>query len=266
MSQPVVLERDGALAVLRVNRPNARNALNWAAQEQFAAHVAAVAADPTVAALIVTGTGRQAFVAGGDIKEHVGHADAATGARLHRVMSGALHQLTQLPIPVLAAVNGDAYGGGCEIITACDLRLMRADAHLHFVQARVGLTTGWGGTARLVHLLGLSRALELLLTARALGADDAHAVGLVQRVVPADGDVLAEAVAWAQAITALPRDALAGLKRLAYAAPGLSAEAAAELEGRLFTALWHSANHREALQAFAQRRAPHFNRPDDPLP
>jgi enoyl-CoA hydratase len=257
---PIAFWQVDGVGVLRVNRPKARNALNWAAQTQFAAIVQALTegAHPDVHALIITGSGERAFVAGGDVKEHVGQTDPAVGVQVHETMSHALHQLTQLPIPVMAAINGDAYGGGWEIVTACDLRLMHAEAMLHFVQVRVGLTTGWGGTARLVRLIGLSRALHLLLTAQSLSARDARQMGLVHHLVPESADTLTAAVTWAQALIDLPRDALANLKRLAWDSAESHLSDAA-LEKTLFTALWPSANHQEALNAFIAKRPPRFN-------
>jgi enoyl-CoA hydratase/carnithine racemase len=247
------------IGLLLVNRPQARNALNWAAQEEFAAAVTAVAQLPDCRVLIITGTGRQAFVAGGDLKELSQHPEAEAGERLNRIMGQALHQLTQLPIPTIAAVNGDAFGGGCEILTACDLRLARRDARFCFAQAKNGLTTGWGGTGRLVALLGLSQALDLLLTARLFDAAEAHRLGLVHRLVEPETDVVDAAYAWARELLNLPQPALAALKRLAYHAVYLPPAQMAALETQLFTGLWHSPDHREALAAFNEKRPPRFN-------
>ena len=187
MNQEISLTQQNGIATLRVNRPAARNALNWAAQEQFAAAVAQVGSDTAVRVLIITGTGDKAFVSGGDLKELSQHPEPEAGARLNRVMRDALVQLTQLPIPVIAAVNGDAFGGGCEILTACDLRLAASHARFCFAQVRNALCTGWGGTERLVNLLGRARALDLLLTARIFNAQEAQGMGLVQQVADEGG-------------------------------------------------------------------------------
>lgn len=244
------------VGVLRVDRPQARNALDWDAQEKFATIVAGAARDETLRALIITGAG-STFVSGGDLKQLAEHLDQVSGERLNRVMSGALVQLSDLPIPVLAAVNGDAAGGGWEIVTACDLRLMAADARLRFAQVRVGLTTGWGGTGRLVRQVGHSRALELLLNGHNISAEEARRIGLVHRIVPTGEDVLAAAQAWAMSLKALPRGALAAMKRLVYAVD--SDRDANEYERELFLDLWSSADHREALRAFIDKRSPRFN-------
>lgn len=259
----VFQEGDDGVATLRVNRPGARNALNWAAQEQFAEVVTAVSQDPTIRVLIITGTGDKAFVSGGDLKELEGHPEADAGARLNRIMGAALAQLTALPIPVIAAVNGDAFGGGCEILTACDLRIAAAHARFSFAQVKVGLTTGWGGAGRLVRLIGQSAAMELLLTARLIDAPEARRLGLVQRVIPAGESVKVAAQAWATELAALPRRALASTKALVHAASHSSLAETYRQETRLFTKLWASPDHLEALAAFRQKRPPRFNRGEE---
>lgn len=254
MNEPIRYTVNDGVAVLSVNRPGARNALNWAAQEQFAERVAAASQDRSLRVLIITGAGHQAFVAGGDLKELAQYGDQAGGERLNRVMGQALAQLTALPVPVIAAVNGDAYGGGCEIITACDLRLAAAHAHFQFAQIRNALTTGWGGTARLVRLIGQSRAMELLLTGRTMTSQEAHAVGLLHEVVAPGQDVLVVAQQWAERLRQLPQAALAANKQLVHAAASHSLAETYALETHLFTHLWVHPDHHEAMQAFNEKR------------
>lgn len=250
-------QRDG-IATLRVNRPAARNALNWAAQEQFAAVVAEVGMDTAVRILIVTGTGNKAFVSGGDLKELSQHPERKAGERLNRVMRDALVQLTQLPIPVIAAVNGDAFGGGCEILTAGDLRLATSQARFCFAQVRNALCTGWGGTARLVNLLGQARALDLLLTSRIFSAEEARQMGFVQQVVE-DSEALETAVTQlAQSLIKLPPQALAASKQLVHATSQLPIAETNQLETQLFVDLWSQPDHLEALAAFREKRVPVF--------
>lgn len=256
MNNPIHYHVENNIGRITVNRPHVRNALNWEAQEQFAAAVAAAAADPHLRVLIVTGAGDKAFVSGGDLKELARHPDTAGGERLNRVMGGALAQLTRLPVPVIGAVNGDAVGGGCEILTACDLRLAAADARLRFVQVNNGLTTGWGGAGRLVRLLGQSRALELLLTGRELSAVEAHQIGFVHRLVEPEQTVMAAALTWAEELVALPRQALAALKTLVHAAATTSLNQCNALETKLFTHLWTQPDHVEAMAAFLEKRIP----------
>jgi enoyl-CoA hydratase/carnithine racemase len=258
MSDPIIYEERRGVGILRINRPRARNALNWEAQQGFAAAVRAAGANESLRVLVITGSG-SAFVAGGDLKELAERPDREAGARLNQVMSTALAQLGALPIPVIAAVNGDAAGGGCEILTACDLRIAVAGSQFKFVQVRLGLTTGWGGAARLVRLIGQSRALDILLTGRTVTAEEAVSIGLVHRLV-AGGNLLPAALAWADEIVALPRNAVAAMKRLLYAAPGTSSEEAAAYERELFLDVWGAPAHLEALAAFAARRGTGRNR------
>ena len=251
-------DQDG-IAVLRVNRRQARNALNWEAQDRFAACIESVKDDERVRALIITGSGDDAFVSGGDLKEFFQDHDRHSGRRLNRIMSQALAELRKLPLPVIAAVNGNAFGGGCEIITACDLRIAGEQTHFSFAQVRNGLTTGWGGAARLVQLIGLSRACDLLLTGRVIDAQEAYHAGLLHRLVPQGEDVLAAAREWAAELTELPSDAQAALKELLYAAAALPAGDVQKLERLLFLEQWASPDHLEALAAFAEKRRPVFN-------
>jgi enoyl-CoA hydratase/carnithine racemase len=255
MPTPIVYEEADGVGVLRANRPEARNALNWEAQEAFAAAIAAAEDNRNLRVLIVTGTG-PAFIAGGDLRELGSEMSVEAGERLNRVMSDALARMARLPIPVIAAINGDAAGGGCEIIIACDLRLATAEAQLRFVQVRMGLTTGWGGTARLVRLIGASRAMALLLTGESISATEAARIGLVHRIVPGGEPALEAARAWAGRLAALPRAALAATKELVYAPADGSAPPSAERE--LFLALWGRPEHREAVAAFLEKRSPRF--------
>lgn len=264
MSEIIQFDVDeNGIAVLCVNRPQARNALNWAAQDGFMTAVDTVASSAAVRVLIITGKengqGRQAFVSGGDLKELNQDVSVETGKRLNSVMSAALNQLTQLPIPVIAAVNGDAFGGGCEIVTACDLRLASEAARFSFAQVRVGLVTGWGGTARFINLIGQSRAMELLLTGRVFDAAEAQRLGFVHRVLPSDQPVLAAAQDWAAELIRLPRHALAAMKSLVYAGSAPITEDIAKKESQLFLEMWGAADHLEALDAFTKKRRAVFD-------
>lgn len=259
MSNEIILTIENEIATLTVNRPQARNALNWAAQEQFAAAVTAVGQQTAVRLLIITGQGEQGFVAGGDIKELVQHVQPADGARLHGIMSDALQQLSQLPMPVMAAINGDAFGGGCEILAACDLRIAKSSARFCLAQVKNGLTTGWGGAARLVSLVGPGRAMELLLTGRLFTAVEAQQMGLVHRVVATDVAWETAVAEWANELLALPRSALAALKQLVWASTWQTPAQVATLEQALFVQQWVHADHIEAMAAFLQKRPPMFN-------
>ena len=250
---------DNGIACLRVNRPQQRNALNWATQEAFAATITAVSQTPTIRALIITGTGNRAFVSGGDLKELSQNSDPQSGQRLYHTMNQALSQLTQLPIPTIAAINGDAFGGGCEILTACDIRIATAQARFSFAQIRNALTTGWGGTGRLVRLIGHSRAMELLLTGRIITAAEAQQMGLIHQVVNEGEDLMTAVHTTATHLVNLPRHALASLKSLVHTASASDPTTTNQHEAQLFAQLYAQPDHLEALQAFNEKRPPNFN-------
>ncbi len=255
----ILYEVTNGVGVLMINRPEARNAFNWQAQARFAAVVDEAAADDDLRVLIITAVGERVFASGGDLKELAAETSPEAGERLNRLMGAALTRLTTLPVPVIAAVQGDAVGGGCEIMTACDLRMASSGATFTFAQVKVGLTTGWGGAGRLVRLIGQSRAMELLLTGQTFDAQEALEMGFVHRLVPQRGNVLRSAVAWAELLAKLPREALAATKQLVQAAGYLSIEAVNELEGELFRGLWKRPDHLEALAAFLEKREASFN-------
>jgi len=255
----ILYEVTDGIGVLTINRPEARNAFNRRAREGFADVVKAAAKDKGLRVLIITAAGEKAFASGGDLKELAEQTSSDGGAQLNRVMGEALIRLTELPVPVIAAVQGDAIGGGCEIMAACDLRMAASGVTFTFAQVKVGLTTGWGGTGRLVRLIGQSRAMELLLTGRTFDAQEAMEMGLVNRLVPQSGNVLGSAVAWAELLKKLPQEALAAAKELVQAAVHMSTTQVNELEGRLFRQLWGRPDHLEALAAFLEKREARFN-------
>lgn len=255
----ILYEVTGGVGVLTINRPEARNALNWRAQERFAAVVEEAGSDRDLRVLIITAAGEKAFASGGDLKELSNDTGEESGVRLNRIMGAALARLTELPVPVIAAVNGDAIGGGCEIMSACDLRLAASWARFRFAQVKVGLTTGWGGTARLVRLIGQSRAMELLLSGRRFDAREAVEMGFVHRLVPVGGDVLDRAMEWAESLRQLPREALAANKQLVHACGRLSVDEGNVFEGELFVRLWAQPDHLEAMAAFVEKREAKFN-------
>jgi enoyl-CoA hydratase len=247
------------LAIITITRPEARNAFNWAAQEQFAAIIETLHSKHELRVVIISAVGEEAFISGGDLKEMALDTDPAAGERLAKIMGSALDRLIKLPVPVIGAVNGNAFGGGCELLTACDLRIAAAHARFSFAEVKMALSTGWGGTARLVSLVGLSRALDLLLTGRVLDAVEAKEIGFVNRVVTADEDVLEAARDLAQALIALPKNALAAVKELAWSSPNISRGEIRRLEVAHFTGLWLQPDHVEAMNAFAEKRPPRFN-------
>src|SRR2546421_1260516 len=180
-------ELDGSVLVLTIDRPHARNALAHATMAELEALLHGLAARDEVRCAVVTGAGDRAFIAGGDLKELESARDEAFGARLARDMRATLDRIATLPIPVIAALNGAAIGGGAEVAVACDFRVAADDAGIGFTQALLGVMPAWGGIERLGSLVGRGRALYLLTSGRVLSGAEAAAWGLVEEAVPRAG-------------------------------------------------------------------------------
>lgn len=249
-SEGIGLEIVDQIAILTIFRPKTANSLDWAAQARFAKLIMAVNKSKTIRVLIITAQGNL-FVSGGDIKNQADHFDQATALRLQATMGAALQQLTEMDKPVIAAINGNAYGGGCEIITACDLRIMAASAKLQFVHTRMGLVTGWGGTARLKHLIGASHAMHCLLASEPINAETALAWGLVNQVVSIEEDVLKVAIEMAQKLCGLSAESLAAFKQLVW--DGVDLDGGYATEAKHFRRLWGQSDHRKAVHTFLQK-------------
>src|SRR5438132_11838837 len=180
----LLVERDGAVAVLTINRPTVLNALNTQTIDELRRAMLDLQRDASARAIIVTGAGSKSFVAGADINElallspTAGRDHALTGQHVFDVVEN-------LGKPVIAAINGFALGGGCELAMACTLRIAADTARLGQPEVALGLIPGYAGTQRLSRLVGKGRALEMMLTGAPIAADEAHRIGLVTRVVPA---------------------------------------------------------------------------------
>lgn len=258
MSDLVFYERSAAgVGVITVNRPEVRNALNRAAMRAFASAVVQAENDAGLRVLIVTGAGGQAFISGGDVRDLHAEPTQTAALRQHDLMVSTLTRLAGLPVPVIAAIEGPARGGGCEVALACDLRIIAEDATLGFAQISMAVTPGWGGAARLFALVGYARAIDLLLTGRVVTAQEALTLGLVNYLCPL-GKALHMAVMVGEHIAAMPPLAVRGIKDVLRGYLTLPAEAARAREREVFARLWASADHIEASAAFLQKREPEF--------
>ncbi len=258
MNEPTLLWTviDEQIGVVTFNRPHVRNALDLATMRAFAEQVNAIHHMPAVRVVIVTGAGTQSFCSGGDLTD-LATLTTEDGAReFTHIMQGALSALENLPIPVIAAINGFALGGGSEIAVACDLRVIDENTRIGFVQAKRGLIPGWGGGQRLLRLVGYTRGLEILLDAQPMLPAQLQTLGLVNRVVPA-GEVYPAALEWARQLTQLDAQVLRAIKQLARANLVQSEADAFATEADLFPALWVGDAHRQAMQAFNQRTRKH---------
>ena len=254
--QNLLLERDGAIAVVTVNRPKVLNALNLATLEELRRTMTALREDAAIRCVILTGSGEKSFVAGADINELVGQSP--TGGREHaRLGQAVFDTIETLGKPVIAAINGYALGGGCELAMACTIRLAADTARLGQPEINLGMIPGYGGTQRLARIVGSGRALELLLTGDQLSAADAHLVGLVNRVVPAS-NLMAEARKLAATIAGKAPLAVRYVLEAVHRGVNLPLAEALTLEAALFGLVVSTDDMREGTRAFLEKRKPVF--------
>lgn len=254
--QTLLVERRDGIATVTINRPDKLNALNDTVITELGHAVTALAEDSAVRGVILTGAGPKAFVAGADISE-LATCDAVAAERLSRKGSGVFRSIEQCPKPVIAAVNGFALGGGCELAMACHMRLAAEHARFGQPEVKLGITPGYGGTVRLPRLVGRGRALEILLSAGMVDAAEAFRIGLVNRVVAAD-QLLAQSDTLLRSILENGPLAVAACIRIVDAQEDLSLEDALALESRRFGELAGSADFREGTGAFLAKRKPVF--------
>jgi enoyl-CoA hydratase len=240
------------VAVLTINRPEAHNALDLETMRALADHIAQLAADPNLRAVVLTGAGEQSFCSGGDLVELSRYPAAEDAQNMITLMGNALLALERLPVPVIAAINGYALGGGSEVALACDLRIADEKARMGFVQMRMALTPGWGAGQRLLRTVGYSRALDLLLSSHILHAPELLSMGLVNRVVEA-GTALTHALNTARHIATSPPDVVRAAKALLQAGLLRPYDEALRFEREVFPALWADEPHLLAVERFLNR-------------
>jgi enoyl-CoA hydratase len=253
---PILVERDGAIAIVTVNRPAVLNALSDTTLAALDAAIAALDADAAVRVILITGAGEKAFIAGADINE-LSRATPVTGRTLAERGQAVFDRLEQASKPVIAVINGYCLGGGCELALACTFRFAADTALIGQPEINLGIIPGYGGSQRLPRLVGRDRALDLILTGRRVPAAEALAIGLVTRVYPAAA-LRAEAIAFAREIAAKApvavRYALDAV-RVGLDVPlpqGLAHEAA------LFGLVAATDDMREGTRAFLEKRAATF--------
>lgn len=252
----LLVEGDGPIQTVIFNRPDKLNALDRTVLEELEAAVRQAADDPTVRVVVLTGMGDKAFVAGADIGEFVGRSPAQ-GTALARRGQTLFDRIEKLPKPVIAAVNGYALGGGCELAMACHLRVASSKARFAQPEVKLGLIPGYGGTQRLPRLVGRARALDLLLTGRMIDAATALEWGLVNRVVE-PAQLLEAAKALASEILAVSPVAVASCLQAVAAGMELPLERGVEVEAELFGRCFSSEDMKEGTAAFLEKRSPSF--------
>jgi enoyl-CoA hydratase len=245
-----------AVAIITINRPKVLNALNRQTLDELRSVLLELKADAAVRAIVVTGAGEKAFVAGADISELAAQTPAS--ARDHALAGQQLFDLIEnLGKPVIAAINGFALGGGCELAMACTLRLAADTARLGQPEIALGLLPGYAGTQRLSRLVGKGRALEMMLTGAPISAADAERIGLVNRVVPAAA-LMSEARALAGVLARQAPVAIEYILSAVHQGLEMPFAAACAFEATLFGLIAATDDMREGTTAFLEKRKPSF--------
>lgn len=249
----ILVERRGRVGVITLNRPKALNALNKATMDELVAAATALDADPEVGAVVVTGSAK-AFAAGADIKEMAskGYMDMYDADWFRH-----WEDLTRLRVPLVAAVSGFALGGGCELAMMCDVIIAGDNAKFGQPEINLGVIPGMGGSQRLTHAVGKAKAMDMLLTGRFMGAEEAERAGLVSRLVPSDA-VLDEALKAAEVIASKSRPAARLAKEAVNAAFETGLAQGVLFERRIFHSLFATEDQKEGMDAFANKRQPDF--------
>ncbi len=254
--ETVVVERQGKIACLTLNRPDAANAFSTALVRDMRAALGTLRADAAVCALIVTGAGTKAFCAGADLKERLGMTLDQTRAFL-RDINSLMDEVAAFPRPVIAALGGVAFGGGLELALACDIRLAAEGVTMGLPEVGLGIIPGAGGTQRLSRLCGVAAAKELILTGRRIDAARARELGLVSAVV-APGDLGAEAERWGAQIADAGPLALAQAKHAIDEGFGKPLSEGLTVERACYEIVLGSEDRDEGLRAFSEKRKPQF--------
>ncbi|RDD68974.1 enoyl-CoA hydratase-related protein [Paracoccus versutus] len=255
MAELIEITREGRVALIRLNRPEALNALNSALAEELTAAAEALDADRGVGAIVVTGSDR-AFAAGADISEM---AEKSAEAMVEADFFAIWDRFAATRTPKIAAVNGYALGGGCELMMMCDFAIAGEGAKFGQPEVKLGVIAGMGGTQRMTKLIGRALSLDLHLTGRMMDAAEALRAGLVARVVP-DDQVVPEAMAAARQIAGYSRPATRLAREAVMRAEELSLAEGVAWERRLFHRLFGTEGQREGMRAFLEKRKPEFHR------
>jgi enoyl-CoA hydratase len=252
----LTLERDGRIGIVTINRPDKLNALNHDTIAELGEAFATMAADDAVDVVILTGAGEKAFVAGADIAE-LSRQDALSGLDFARFGQDVFRSIERCPKPVIAAVNGFALGGGCELALACHIRIAAENAKFGQPEVNLGIIPGYGGTQRLARLIGLGRATELVLTAALIDAQEAFRIGLANKVVPR-GEALNAAKEMAAAIASKGQVAVRNSLEALRAVHETGLQEGIAIEASLFGLTCGSDDFKEGTAAFLEKRPATF--------
>ncbi len=256
MYRNIILEEEIDLAILTINRPQAMNALNYDTLQEIKAAVLQISADNHIKALIITGTGEKAFVAGADIA-YMENLTAIQGREFGALGQSVFSAVENLAIPVIAAVNGFALGGGCELAMACDIRLASEKARFGQPEVGLGITPGFGGTQRLARLIGAGPAKELIFTGMNIDAAEAYRIGLVNHVYPADS-LMDEARKLAQKMISNAPVAVSLCKTAINKGLQTDIDTAMAIEADVFGLCFSTHDQKEGMNAFLNKRKAAF--------
>lgn len=253
----IVYEKDEGTILITLNRPDSLNALNARLAQELIQVAEEITTDDSVRVLIITGAGR-AFSAGADLKEVMSGAGASLAAGLAQGKPLLLFtSIASIDKPVIAAINGLALGGGCELALACDLRIASTTATFGFAEIKIGAIPGGGGTVRSPRIIGPAKAKELLFFGDPISADEAYRIGLVNKVV-APESLLDEAKKWAKTLAGRPPLALKAAKSCVDVGMQMPLSAAIEFEAREAAILTKTEDTAEGIKAFIEKRRPVF--------
>lgn len=253
----LLVERDGSVAILTFNNPKALNALTAATFEALETTLAELAVDQSVRAVILTGAGEKAFIAGGDISV-LATLNVESARQFALLAQQVIDKIEAFPKPVVAAINGYALGGGCELAMACDLRIAADTARFGQPEVKLGIIPGFAGTQRLARLVGKARAKEMIFTGEMIDAATADRIGLVNRVVPA-ADLMKETLALVATMTDKSMSAITLCKEAIDHGLEMDFARGARYEADLFGLSFATPDAQEGLAAFLEKRPPKFS-------
>jgi len=251
----LIYETDGRIGIIKVNRPEVRNVLNWETWTELEDAVKRFHAEPTLRVCIITGVGDEAFIAGADLrmlKERTPQDAIDASKKANEI----LLFMESMEEPIIAAINGWALGGGCEIALACDIRIASDRAQIGQTEVRVGIMPGYGGNVRLMRLIGSGRAKEMIYTGKTVNAEEAERIGLVNRVVPHER-LMEEALTMAKQIATGPAS-VHFAKQSMFQASQLPLRDALAKDSEIYGEVYKTEDFKEGVTAFLEKRKPTF--------
>lgn len=254
--QNLLFTKDSGIGLITINRPHVLNALNRVTMTELKDAAATIAADREVSVVIITGSGDKAFVAGADIGEMLS-LSALQGREWSKFSQATFNAIENMPQPVIAAVNGYALGGGCELAMCCDIRIASDKARFGQPEVALGVVAAFAGTQRLPRLIGKGRAKELLFTGDQIDAGEAYRLGLVNKVVP-HGQLLSAAKELAQKIMSRGPVAVQLCKAAVNEGLDMDLESAQAYEAEVFGLCFATADQKEGMSAFVEKRHARF--------